>query len=380
MNDLELRGEYLLVACQAGAEDVVAARMTQALPGSTRGAWRRGVVTFRLPPGLDPSPADLDRVRDSVIVARTLFRCHGQIRWDDDAGRLAALRERLPAARFDAIHLFPRDLRALAAADVVADMPRHAAAAGLAAVFPEAKLGVASPGDLVLDCLSDGDDRWWIGWHRASSPSTCWPGGLHPRPLPGDKVSRAWLKLDEAIDTFGVEFREGQHACELGASPGGACQRLLESGLGVVGIDPALVDPVVAAIPGFTQWRKRARDVPLRDLRGFDWVVADMNIDPVSTLEAVGRVVTAPGSRTTGIIATLKIPDWSRADGLDGWLAQFRAWGFAARARQLSTGGREVCVVALRTGQRRNRQRSQAVERGTGKVRTSPPAKHRPDQ
>ena len=91
MNDFEPRGEYLLVACQAGAEDVVAARMAQALPGSTRGAWRRGVVTFRLPPGVDPSPADLDRVRDSLVVARTLFRCYGQIRWDDDAGRLGQL-------------------------------------------------------------------------------------------------------------------------------------------------------------------------------------------------------------------------------------------------------------------------------------------------
>ena len=259
-------------------------------------------------------------------------------------------------------------------------MPRVATAAGLAAAFPEATLGIARPGDLVLDCLSDGDDRWWIGWHRASSPSTCWPGGLHPRPLPGDKVSRAWLKLDEAIASFGVEFREGQHACELGAAPGGACQRLLESGLEVVGIDPALVDPVVAALSGFTQWRKRARDVPLRDLRGFEWVVADMNIDPTSTLEAVGRVVTAPGSRASGIIATLKIPDWSRAVGLDDWLGQFRAWGFTPRARQLSTGGREVCVVALRTGPRRSRRGGQAVARQGGGIKRARPAKRRPDR
>ena len=380
MNDPEPRGEYLLVACQAGAEDVVAARMAQTLPGSTRGAWRRGVVTFRLPAGLDPSPADLDRVRDRLVVARTLFRCHGQIRWDDDAGRQAAIRERIPAARYDAVHLFPRDLRALTAADVVADMPRLAKAAGLASAFPEATLGTARPGDLVLDCLSDGDDRWWIGWHRAQAPSTCWPGGLYPRPLPGDKVSRAWLKLDEAIESFGVEVREGQLACELGASPGGACQRLLECGLEVVGIDPALVDPVVAAIPGFTQWRKRARDVTLRDLRGFEWVVADMNIDPTSTLDSIGRVVTAPGSRAEGIIATLKIPDWSRATSLDAWLGQFRAWGFTARARQLSTGGREVCVVARRTGPSRPPRGGRAVARGSGAVRRARPARRRPDR
>jgi hypothetical protein len=49
-----------------------------------------------------------------------------------------------------------------------------------------------------------------------------------------------------------------------------------------------------------------------------------------------------------GIIATLKLPEWSRAAALPEWLAAFRAWGFRPRARQLSTGGRELCVVAVR--------------------------------
>jgi hypothetical protein len=112
------------------------------------------------------------------------------------------------------------------------------------------------------------------------------------------------------------------------------------------------------------------------DLRGFEWVVADMNIDPTSTLEAIGRVVTAPGSRAAGIIATLKIPDWSRAASLDAWLGQFRCWGFTPRARQLSTGGREVCVVALRTGGHRSRQ-GKAESAG---VRPARPARRRPDR
>ncbi len=159
-------------------------------------------------------------------------------------------------------------------------------------------------------------------------------------------VSRAWLKHDEAIVTFEPALDPGQRAVELGAAPGGACQRLLEAGLDVVGIDPALVDPVVAAHPRFMQWRKRARDVKLREFRGFDWLVCDMNIDPVSTMESLGRIVTAPGVRPRGIIATLKLPEWSRAAALPDWLASFRGWGFRPQARQLSTGGREVCVVA----------------------------------
>jgi hypothetical protein len=92
----------------------------------------------------------------------------------------------------------------------------------------------------------------------------------------------------------------------------------------------------------------RARDVKLRAFRGFDWLVADMNIDPTSTLESIGRVATAPGVRLRGIIATLKLPTWERAAELPAWLAAFREWGFSPQARQLSTAGREVCVVGLR--------------------------------
>jgi hypothetical protein len=73
-----------------------------------------------------------------------------------------------------------------------------------------------------------------------------------------------------------------------------------------------------------------------------------MNIDPKSTLAALGRVATARQARLAGIVATLKLPDWSRAAELPAWLAAFRDWGYQPRARQLSTAGREVCVVAMR--------------------------------
>ncbi|NCA11371.1 hypothetical protein EBR56_06125, partial [bacterium] len=222
------------------------------------------------------------------------------------------------------------------------------------------------PGAVVLDCVLDAPDRWWVGWHVADSRQGCWPGGIYPRSLPPGKVSRAWLKLDEAIASFKIEFDPDARAVELGAAPGGACQRLLEAGLVVTGIDPALVDEPVATHPRFEQWRMRARDVRLRQLRGFDWVVADMNIDPTSTLDAIDRVLSAPGKPPSGIIATLKLPNWSRAADLRGWLDRFVGWGYAPRARQLSTGGREVCVVAERAAARR---RSGGVSRRPGRAR-----------
>jgi 23S rRNA (cytidine2498-2'-O)-methyltransferase len=311
------------------------------LPQVRKGAWRRGIVTFRLdPPGQPPFDPPPDFFPE-LVFSRACIRSLGQVTAADDAARVQAAVVLAGAGPWHNVHVWLRDPSV--AVDVLAIRSRLLAAAGVTAAAPP-----AAPGDLVLDCVIDSAERWWVGWHRAATPPSTWPGGIYPGAVSPTAVSRAWLKLDEAIATFGVPLAHGQRAVELGAAPGGASQRLLEAGLDVVGIDPALVDPVVAAEPRFVQWRKRARDVKLREFRGFDWIVCDMNIDPVSTMESLGRIATAPGVRPRGIIATLKLPEWSRAAALPEWLAAFRGWGFRPRARQLSTGGREICVVAVR--------------------------------
>lgn len=328
------------MTCQGGAEDELCRRQREVLPGWTRGAWRRGMVTFRLPAG--PPPPD-DFFPD-LVFARAAVRSLGQVKAETVPELVAAAIALSGATGWDAVHVWARDPQS----DIDTTAIRRAVmqACGLPPDAP----AIATPGDLVLDCVVDAADRWWVGRHRVRSPPSRWPGGLYPATLPADKVSRAWLKLDEAIATFAIPCAAGERACELGAAPGGSCQRLLEAGLDVVGIDPALIDDRVAAHPRFTHWRKRSRDVKLRDFRGFDWIVSDMNIDPTSTLEAIGRVVTAPGVRPRGIVATLKLPAWSRAEALPEWLATFRQWGYAPQVRQLSTGGREVCVFAMRAG------------------------------
>ena len=336
-----IRGGFLLATCQGGAEAAVCERQQAVVPQASKAAWRRGVVTFKL---TDFDPPD-DFFPD-LVYARALIRSLGQVAAPSQPEQVTALRELVAHSQWDNVHVWCRDPRA--EADPVAVRGALLAAHELPVALPP----TAAPGDLVLDCVIDTPERWWVGWHRAGTPASRHAGGMHPVALAADKVSRAWLKLDEAIETFAIPLSRGQRAIELGCAPGGACQRLLEAGLDVVGVDPAVVDPRVAAHPRFTQWRMRAREVKLRDFRGCDWIVADMNIDPKSTLESIGRAVTAPGVRPAGVIATLKLPDWSRAAELPGWLELFEAWGFTPRARQLSTGGREVCVVAVRRRRR----------------------------
>jgi 23S rRNA (cytidine2498-2'-O)-methyltransferase len=378
-------GGFLLCACQGGAEAALKTRMSEVLPAAKPAAWRRGIVSFRLPPadgspaaGSAALPADL---LERLVFARTAVHSLGQVTGGDLATLAAAALELTGCAGFANVHVWPRQFepgtRGAEGITAAAESRRMLlAGCGLAGDLDP----VASSGDRVLDVVLDTADRWWVGRHVAAEPSTCWPGGIYPPatgPLPEAVVSRAWLKLDEAIATFRIEWGPGARVVELGSAPGGACQRLLAAGLEVVGVDPALVDPTVAAQPGFTQWRMRAREVPLKRFGGVRWLLADMNIDPQSTLASLGRVAAAKGVTLEGIVATLKIPDWSRAAELPTWLAAFHDWGFEPRARQLSSGGREVCVVARRANSARESRSAVRARPATRPLRTRP-ARRRP--
>jgi 23S rRNA (cytidine2498-2'-O)-methyltransferase len=351
------------MACQGGAEATLRQRAAVVAPGLRPAAWRRGVVTFRVaepavpgdPPGTEPGPALLAE----LVFARAAIHSLGQVTGGDPSALAHAAASLATASGtvFATAHAWSRAVapgRGPGSASDPAPVVRASLLESLG--LPADTPPVAALGDLVLDCVIDEPGRAWVGWHRAADVASAWPGGVHPaaaEPLPTGVVSRAWLKLDEAIRVFGIPLVRGQQAIELGAAPGGACQRLLEAGLRVVAVDPALLDPAVVTAAGLTHWRMRARDVPLERFRGCDWLVADMNIDPISTLQALGRVATAPGVHLAGIIATLKIPNWSRAAELPAWFDAFRSWGLEPRARQLSTAGREVCVVAQPAGSRR---------------------------
>jgi len=331
-------GGFILCSCHPGAEAALARRQAEVLPAFTRGAWRRGLVTFRIGPASFVPPDDF---APDLVFAHAIVRSLGQVSGATLADLARDACGLAGGARWDAVHVWKRDPRL----DLPLGDVRRALAAACGA--PPGDEATTQLGDRVLDCAIDTPDRWWIGWHVASSPSATWPGGIYPGVMPATAVSRAWLKLDEAVATFGLTVERGERALELGAAPGGACQRLLEAGLEVVGVDAAVVDATVAAHPRFEQWRMRAREVPLRRFRGFDWLLTDMNIDPTSTMAALGRLLEAAADRPRGVIATLKLPEWSRGAELAGWLDRFRGWGYEPRARQLSTGGRELCVCAI---------------------------------
>jgi 23S rRNA (cytidine2498-2'-O)-methyltransferase len=270
-----------------------------------------------------------------------------------------AVVERFPAerlAQFRHLHLWPREPGLPGDADFDPDVGASVQAIGDLVVEQRPSLPMAwQPSlnhearndDLVLDCVVVEPHEWWLGWHRAKSVETRWPGGVPPLTVPENLVSRAYLKITEALLWSELPLRENDRCAEIGSAPGGWCQALLDRGCWVTGVDPAAMDPRVLANPRFTHVRARAKDVPRNVFQGVRWLLCDANVAPNYTLDAVEAIVTEPATSIEGLVLTLKLTDSALAARMPLFNKRIRSWGYArVRARQLAFNRQEVCVVA----------------------------------
>jgi 23S rRNA (cytidine2498-2'-O)-methyltransferase len=201
----------------------------------------------------------------------------------------------------------------------------------------------------VLDCILIDEHQWWLGMHRARSLVSRYPGGFLAIEPPIPMVSRAYLKMEEALRWSELPIRAGDRCAEIGAAPGGSSQALLDRGLLVTGIDPAEMDPAILARPHFTHVRKRGHEVRRREFSKTRWLMADMNVAPRYTLDVVEGIVTHRGVNIRGMILTLKLLQWRLAEEIPRYLERIRSWGYdEVRARQLQYNRQEICVAALR--------------------------------
>jgi 23S rRNA (cytidine2498-2'-O)-methyltransferase len=250
---------------------------------------------------------------------------------------------------FSALHVWPRDRMSAGFRGYepgFTDESRAAEAAlraDAACLIASSELPTPSS-QRVLDVVVVEPNEWLVGYHRTKSGPSRWPGGMREMQLPPDAVSRAWLKMEEALRWSKLPIRKGQEFVEIGCAPGGSCQAVLSRGLRVVGVDPR-----VAEHPHFTHVRKRGADVRRRAFRKTHWLASDMNVAPSYTLDTIEAIVTHPLVHVRGLLLTLKLLDWALADDLPAWLERIGGWGFSRlRSRQLQHNRQEICVAALR--------------------------------
>jgi 23S rRNA (cytidine2498-2'-O)-methyltransferase len=211
----------------------------------------------------------------------------------------------------------------------------------------------------VLDVVLVEPGRWWIGCHLAANRLARYAGGVLPVTLPADAVSRAYLKTAEALRWAVLPIARGDRCIELGCAPGGSSQALLDRGLLVTGVDPGAVAPIVAEHPRFHHLRKRSAELSHWQLKGIQWLVADINATPNYTLDAAEALVTHPQASIRGLLVTLKLSNWHLADDLPQYVERVRGWGYHdVRTRQLAHNRQELCLAALRSRKQRRMRRS----------------------
>jgi 23S rRNA (cytidine2498-2'-O)-methyltransferase len=353
--------KFLFATCQVGAEAALKAEVARRWADFRLAFSRPGFLTFKQP-AEPPLAPDFD-------LQSIFARAYGFSLGKTSAGDLASRAEEVwqiygdrPVRR---VHVWLRDVAPAgehgyspeitpeareAAQAIVAHCPRPDLLASTAGDLNVA----AQPGEFVLDCVLVEPDQWWIGQHRALSIPSRWAGGMIPLVLPDHAVSRAWLKMEEALRWSELPIPSEARCAEIGSAPGGASQALLSRGLYVLGIDPAEMAPAVLEHPRFTHLRRRANQVRRRDLRKVRWLTADMNVAPSYTLDVVEEVVTHPEINIRGMLLTLKLFDWTLADHIPEYLRRIRSWGYnLVRARQLQHNRQEICVSVLQKPFRR---------------------------
>ena len=366
---------FLFASCQVGAEATLKAEIELNWPG-LRGAFSRpGFVTFKLSPEVQMA----EGVELQSVFARTYGWCQGSLKGNQAQELAGQFWQQLTDQQGAHLHVWQRDARTPGEDGFEPSITPLATELGhvILAASQQSPLPLnrrAKSGQKVLDCIVVEPNEWWIGYHQANSIASRWPGGMCPAVLPDYAVSRAYLKMEEALRWSRIPIRPGDRCVEIGSSPGGSCQALLDHGLEVVGIDPAEMDPALLEHAKFTHLKKRPVDMKRREFKDFQWLAADMNVAPQYTLDSLEAIVTHDIVRIRGMIVTLKLMQWELASEIEQYVERIRSWGYQhVRLRQLSFNRQEICLVALKSRAYRRRLPGANRKKKRGRSKSTKP-------
>ena len=343
---------YLFIVCQKGAEGVCKAEVLANHREFKLSFSRPGFVTFKCEDESVPEKLTL-----KTSFARTYGWSVGSFKVTDARSQITELCENEWLVKADHLHVFERDTDLPGSrgfepgATVLANEVGQQVVANLEGSGITKPLNrSAKPDELVFDIAMVDPDQWFVGYHYAQTKFQRWPGGVPKIDTSTEVVSRAYYKLLEAMLWSGIQINAGDCCAEIGASPGGGCQLMLEKEAKVIAVDPAEMQPEIVAHPNLTYIRGRGREIRKKDLKDVRWLVCDINAVPNFTLDAVADIVTNQNcQRIRGIILTMKITDWKLAQGIEEWKKRVREFGFqVVKTRQLAFSRKEICLVGIR--------------------------------
>ncbi|MEM8736632.1 MAG: SAM-dependent methyltransferase, partial [Planctomycetota bacterium] len=326
---------FVYVVCQHGTEAWVKSRLMADDCPLKLAFSRPGLLTFKFedaPPSQDPAAKTSAKVGMGFQVPNGILIRHsgvalGQLR-GDSADQLVSQAVELAGTDWDAVHTFARDV-AMPGAKGFEPGPNELTKEVMRRfhnALPDVDCsGQPSPiGSRVLNIMLVEPNQWLVGYHTATAPELQWPGGSFPLVPPDPMISRAYLKISEALAWSEFPTRHGERFLEIGSSPGGACQRLLDLGFQVVGVDPAEMDPLLAGHPRFEHWQNKSSAIKRKRYSKFRWLAADANVAPSYTLDAVEDIVNYPTSRFAGLILTMKLTNFELVEQFNTFAGRVR--------------------------------------------------------
>ena len=352
----------LLCYCRAGFEPELAAELTaRAADGGFAGYARTdrgsGFVVF----ACDDADA-LSRALPwrELVFARQKLRVLAELRGLDPKDRIGPIIEVLQAAGGRGAPLRRYGTLLVEHPDSDAGKPL----AGLARAFGNAlrpalrKAGLlAARDDASLPrlhvCFVDGNHAFVARADPADSAP--WPLGIPRLRLLADAPSRSALKLEEALLTLLDDrerarlLRNGMHAADLGAAPGGWTWVLARHGLRVSAIDNGPLRQHVLDT-GLVE-HLRADGFRWQPPQPLDWMVCDMVEQPRRVAERMATWLREGWCRQA--IFNLKLPMKKRWDETRLCLELFEEQAgrpLAIRARQLYHDREEITVFACPAG------------------------------
>jgi len=348
---------FYFSTCQIGAEAAFKREVAQISPDTRSAFARPGFVSFKSEMPL------LDDIATRSIFARTTAASLGKIE-TDCYNELATKVWEIASEHHlfvNRIHVFRRDPLPVGEKNFEPHISPELVEIHrcIASQSPTIKfLGhgandifqPAQSGETVLDVAMVEPNLFFVGMHTINAMSPIharYSGGILPIALPADAVSRAYLKFNEGLLWSGIVLGKNDKCLDIGASPGGCSQFLLQQGVNVFGIDPGAIHPAVLNHPRFTHIRCRIKDAKQALFRDVRWITADMNVAPNYTLEVLEDVIAKARDSIQGLLFTLKLIRWELADNLPMLLDRIRTWGFAdVRLKQLVFNRQEVMVIA----------------------------------
>jgi 23S rRNA (cytidine2498-2'-O)-methyltransferase len=352
---------FVFLACQHGVESTLKTQFIQPETDFRLAFSRPGLLTFKTTPrkrvefssdGSMPPEQSMQWAVPAGLLVRHSGVALGQLR-GEQAGELVKQALEIAGKNWDAVHVFSRDRELPGTKGFEPGMGEleEAILKLFSEQLPQSDCSgqPSAQGARVLDVILVAPNQWLVGYHTASETELRWPGGSFPFAKPEPMVSRAYLKIAEALAWSQFPAKPGDRFLEIGSAPGGASQRLLDLGFRVTGVDPADMDPALLSHPRFEHWRYKSSAIRRKRYSGFRWLAADANVAPSYTLDAVEDIVTYPSSRFEGLVLTMKLTNFELVDRLDEYASRVKGWGFSTvRARQLSFNRRECCLVATR--------------------------------